>query len=168
VVQDKIKRAITWLRKSLEITEKTTLPGTIEGQITPVIDVLGWERLGELETSTAFSGNNHLVNGPVVPVGFLRFVASASVETDTVLVTELLWLDWVFSTGVITGVQTPFSAIPRDAAGREVRVALMRPIVMSPGDNLRGRCNPILAGGERITLNQIFVDIPIGEYIQTV
>ncbi|MEE9263822.1 MAG: hypothetical protein V3V11_05150 [Vicinamibacteria bacterium] len=167
MARDKVKRAFVWIRKSLRIIDRTTLPGEILGEIRPTLDTFGWERFNEPESSSVSSANVNFIVGPAVPEGFLRYVLAASVETNAAILNETIWIDWSAG-GVVTGLIQPFLAPPRDLPGGEVRVGLERPIVMREGDTLRGRCNPTMAGGERVFINQRFVDIEIGEYIPAV
>jgi len=163
-----INRAFSWLKKALQITEKTVAPDSLLFDVRPTMDLFGWERFTEIEGNNASATNTFQVDGSTVPVGVLRYVLGASVETDAAVVTETIWLELVEETSALVGLIQPFLAIPRDGAGREVKAALMRPIVMKPGDFLRGKCNPVLAAGEAITIREIFVDIPVGEYIPAV
>jgi len=161
---DKIKRAILWIRKTLEITEKTTLPGTVSGEIQPVIDAFGWDRYSEsVNTSTSVT-NVSVVNSPVVPEGFLRVVFEASVNTGNDVLAFTLWMELVHSTpsALRIGLIRPF-LLP--AGNANVRIGLERPLILGPGDNLSGLSNPATGAGLLLTLRQRSVDLPIGEYI---
>lgn len=163
-----INRPLSWIKKVLEITEKTVVPDSQLPDVRAVIDVFGWERFAETESDSRSTANLNVIVGPVVPDGFIRYVLAASVETNAASAAETLWIDWAVETGEVVGLAQPFEAIPRDIAGGEIRLGLQRPIVMKAGDTLRGRCNPAMALGERIFLNQTFVDIRVGEYLPAV
>ena len=77
---DKIKRAFTWLRKALVITEKTTAPGALRDDIQIALDVFGWERYDETTNRNTVSGANvNSVSSPAVPQDVLRLIIEASV-----------------------------------------------------------------------------------------
>ncbi len=163
---DKIKRAITWIRKSLEITEKTTNPGTVDGNILPTIDTFGWSRLGadvRFEETSATATNRVL--GSAVPVDVLRLVLEASVEHGDTLVDHTLWIDHEHgASSNAIAIQSPFEAIA-SLAGNPVQVGLMRHVVMREGDRLSGRATPVLGVGLTLRIVITFVEIPIGEYV---
>ncbi len=164
MAQDKIKRAITWIRKSLEITERTTNPGTVGGEIQPQLDVFGWERIEEVTTSIASAAAVNSVTLLAVPEGFLRLVLNASVETNDTVQAFTFWMDVLDAgSGGVTGVTRPV-AIPISAVA--IRSGLERPLIMQPGDTLRARCSPATGVGLLLIARQRFVNLPIGEYIR--
>jgi len=164
VAQDKIKRAITWIRKSLEITERTTNPGTIGGEIQPQLDVFGWERIEEATTSIASATATDRATLVAVPEGFLRLVLDASAETDDTVQAFTLWMDVLDGdSGGVTGLMRPVD-VP--ISGTSIRAGLEKTLIMKPGDTLRARCSPDTGVGLVIIARQRFVDLPIGEYIR--
>jgi hypothetical protein len=164
---DKIKKAITWIRRSLEIKEKTSMPGTVDDTIRTTIEAFGWERLNESEglvTSGAGPRDNTIT--PVVPAEVLRLVIAASVEMDDPLGPFTLFLEHEWNSLTRTGVCPPFTTVVN---GSGVRVGLTRPIVMRPNDRFRGSCIPAIAIGANLIVRQIVIDIPIiGEYVPPV
>jgi len=164
VATDKIKKAITWIRKSLEITEKTTNPGTVGGEITPMLDALGWDRMRDADSFTVTSGANvNTISAVAVPADTVRLVLAASVQTDNNLLAFNLWLDHFFATnstsvGLMRPVALPISAVA-------IRVGVNRPFLMAEGDILRGRSSPASGATFDLILRAIFIDLPIGEYI---
>jgi len=164
VAQQKIKRAITWIRRALEITERNEIPDSIAGEIVPSLDAFGWDRLNETVFQNTAGTNVSTVSGPAVPQDVLRVVLEASVETSNALLAFTMWIDHFdsragTSIGVMRPIISPISAIV-------IRNGMQRPLViMRPGDQLRGRCTPATGAAETLTLRQKFVDLPVGEYI---
>ena len=160
---DKIKRAFTWLRKALVITEKTTAPGALLDDIQSVLDVFGWERLNETTNLTTVAVNASTVNSPAVPEDVLRVIISANVETNDAGGPFTFWMDHLdgasnINVGVMRPITPPSSVI-------SIRNAREGPyLVLRPTDVLAGRASPAIVGN--LTLRQRFVDLPIGEYIR--
>lgn len=159
---DKIKRAITWIRKSLDITEKTTNPGTIDGNIRPTIDAFGWERLPQTELTSVSSPSGTSVDfgAAFTDTQSIRLIMKASFRhTDT-------------------GVTHSVSIIKRlSSGGAEVGLPLDRPTIivgeiasmightyLIAGQILQFQIVTALVAGA-IAANIEFVDIPRGEYI---
>jgi len=161
VAEDKIKRSITWIRKALEITEKTTNPGTVAGEIIPNLDVLGWDRYSDSVSQDFFATNSNNVASAAVPEGVLRFITEASMLTDNNVLAFTMWLELVHS-GLRIGLSRPF-LLPAVSSG--VQLGLERPILLQPGDNLRANLNPASGVGSLIVLRTRSIDLPIGEYV---
>jgi len=160
---DKIKRAITWIRKSLDITEKTTNPGTVDGTIQPTIDTFGWERLTETTIQE--------VSSPA-PNAFVDFGAAF---TDTESIRLILKASGRHTD---TGVTHTVSLVKRlSSGGAEVGHPMDRPTIivgelasmigqtyLVAGQILQFQFPAALVVGA-IAAEFEFVDIPIGEYI---
>lgn len=161
---DKIKRSFIWLRKVLEITEKTTLPGQILGEVRPTIDTFGWDRLNQTTTRvTSGAAASGLVQSAVTPDDVLRLVVAASVQNSDAVQAFTMWIEHNdaavgLSTSLMRPVDIPISAT-------QIRVGLPRMIVLRPGDTLRGRSSPDPGVGLVLALNVYSVDLPIGEYV---
>ncbi len=157
-----INRGFMWLRKVLEITEETESPQVLGEVAQPIIDVFGWDRLGEQRDwdSSGAAAPASTVLGPVTPDGVLRLVTHASlVHTDTG-VDHILWIDKVREPAAQTvGIFTFPLAVPIN-----VDVALDRFIQMEQGSLLRGRADIALVAGA-LVLDIEFIDLPIGEYV---
>ncbi len=162
----KIKRAILWIRRSLEITERTDVPESIENVVRPVVDIFGWEALPRAEAAIATNPLAIAVNTAVVPPGIFRYVLNANVEhTDTITVTHRLWISKAIQNGVRVG-------LPVDRRVAEVgeNVSMDGTTYLLPGDFLFGESTLIMAAGN-IAISIIFIDFPfdtlagIGEYI---
>lgn len=166
---DKIKRAIIWLRKSLEVTEKTELPGTITDEIRPILDAFGWDRLKEVQNNTVSGTATTSVDGPVVPPDVIRLIVLCSVNHTEPLITVFhhLWVDLKPPGANSVGVSRPQS-VPGSAAAEEIRVPIQRKFLMRPGENLRARASPATGVGITLEMRQLFVDLPFGEYIPPV
>lgn len=163
---DKIKRSFVWLRKTLGIIDKTTLPGEVLGDVRPVIDLFGWDRLGEASVVSANSvvAPGATVNGDVTPDGVLRLVLHANVQHTDTNVDHFLWIDKLAQAagGFIVGVTSPNVAVPvlvdQSTSGW---------FVLAPGDRIRGNADVALVAGA-LTLNTNFIDLPLGEYIPSI
>ena len=154
-----INRALSWLKKSLEITEKTTAPDSLQADVRPIIDVFGWERHLEAQrfdldgAATVAS-----VLSPVTPQGIVRWYVAAAIEsTDPASLT--LWINRrVLPGNIDVGISTPqvvVAAIP---------VALTRHVLLLPGETLVGRSEPAPAVATNLNLRAVFIDLPFGEY----
>lgn len=158
---DKIKRSFIWLRDSLEIIDRTTLPGTILGEVRPVLDTFGWDRLVEPEFVSQFAAAPaNGVAGPVTPQGVVRVILTASVRHTDTGVDHFLWIEKLQTDiTLITHITPPTIAVPVD-----VPQSLTRWIWCEPGTRLRGRSDINLVAGA-IAFSFTFLDLPFGEYI---
>lgn len=163
---DRIKRAITWIRKTLEITEKTTLPAEILGEIRPTLDAFGWEKYGDAVNANFSIVNSALISSSVVPENTFRLITEASIHANSALAFTF-WIELVHSTptALRIGLTRPF-LMP--AASANVPVALERPILLGPGDSLRGNSLPTTGVGEILVLRTRSIDLTIGEYMPAV
>jgi len=165
---DKIRRAIIWIRKTLDITQKTTQPGSISGEIRPTLDVFGWERLSDSTAVQGLSASTDATTtaqGVVTPDDIMRYVIFAGVQHDELVGTDLnLWIDLLTVNSFpvpILGSQLIVGA----AAGQQIRHGTPAPFLMRPGDRLRGRASPATGLGIALTIRFLFIDLPVGEYI---
>jgi len=166
---DKVKRSFIWLRNTLRIIDKTTLPGDITGEIRPVLDTLGWDRLSP-ESAGAGAGpttenNQSALAGDVallsvVPQGVMRYVIHASASHDDPVAGGLSLSLQVRHGGLDIGL-TPAAS----TAASPVRHGLSRSILLAPGEALLARSSPAPAAAQRIFVRMLFVDIDAGEYI---
>lgn len=156
---DKIKRSFLWLRKTLRVIDKTTLPGQILGEVRPTLDTFGWERLAETEFETATSavgGSN--VQFAAVPPDTVHLYLQASVRI-TVAGPFNVWV----------GVRQPSGgtvALTRlEAAILLQKVApLARPVIIPEGCQLEARSEAAIVAGTMI-LEAFRIVLPAGEYI---
>ncbi len=159
-----INRGFMWLRKVLEITEKTDVPQVLSEVARPVVDMFGWERL-PTSASEEFIGSDATDNvvSLQVPDGFVQLITAASVET-TEAVSTALWL-----TKRPKEANQQIALVSPVAVLSDLQVALTRPIVLLPGERLIGRSpTGTPAVGENLTLRFSSVLLPIGEYIPPV
>ena len=162
---DKIKRSFIWLRQALDIIDKTTLPGDILGEVRPTIDTFGWERLaGRTEfAAVAVAAPGIIVNGPVTPDGVLRLYLNASVKHTDTGVTHFIWIDLDMrgASAELVGVTNPNVAVPSN-----VDQSADRWLLVAPTHRLRARADVATVAGA-LTMSMNFVDLPIGEYVQS-
>jgi len=163
---DKIKRAFLWLRKAMQITEKTTLPGKILDEIRPTIDLFGWEQLaGLVGVGPRFSiasgaAASDAVLLPVTPEGVMRYVIHASCSHPDPI--DLIMSIQIRAFGSDTGIAQSIVAM----AAAPQRFGLAHPVLLRPGELLLARSSPAPAVGLQLSLRMIFVDIEPGEYIR--
>lgn len=156
---DKFKRAITWIRKTLEITEKTTQPGTVSGEILPTIDSFGWEQAVALEHRAVSGGPGASATiTPVVPAGEAHlYVACCGFHTDA-LATHVISLVYLSETNQFVQI-TPTKILDDEGI-----VAIQRPFLVPAGATLRVIASRSVGAGE-ITIKGQFHRFTIaGEY----
>jgi len=169
---DKIKRSLIWLRKTFRIIEETTLPGQILGEIRPTVDAMGWERrLEEVVNNSSGAAAANIAFGPETPGDVLRLVTAASVEhNDATQAIDLsIWqrtISPLFGTTDVALIDAV--TIPIGRGGAINGAALLRPIVLKPGDRLIGRSFPAPAGAAILRIKMFFIDVELGEYVATV
>jgi len=168
IPSDKIKRSFIWLRKVLEITEKTTLPGQILGEVRPTLDTFGWDRYGEAVASRFTGTNSSTATSTVVPEGICRLVTNASVHVDNGALAFTLWLEvqeaqrgglGAFGIGIVQPVLNAAAGIPF------IKMGITRPLLLGPGDAISGHCQPASGAGQLVVLSVRAIDLPIGEYV---
>jgi len=167
---DKVKRSLIWLRQTLRITEKTTLPGEVLGAIRPVVDTFGWERLNSQSSGEGIGpqsinifGSTTLAAMAPTPEGVMRYIIAASWKTnDPAFIGSLRCELLSAGTSVAVAVQEPFDF---PIAQPNVTVGLNRHLLLEPGDFLRSVSSVATAVATRNEFQARFVDIDFGEYI---
>jgi len=160
---DKIKRSFVWLRKTLGIIDKTTLPGAVLGDVRPVMDLFGWDRLSDQAAifESPFTGApGTAVTSTITPLGVVRVVLFAAVRHTDPGVSHFLWID-----KVVPGLQTvSMTPSPIDNL-TNVPQGLGRYVILEPGSFLRGRsADALIAGALALDFN--FIEVPAGEYVK--
>jgi len=167
---DKVKRAFIWLRKTLRITDKTTLPGDVDGMIRPTIDTFGWDRLAPQSSGPGVgpvTENQQSILGgdvatmSVVPQDVMRYVIAASCSHDDPVAGGLALSLQCRHGGLDIGLTQASST-----AASPVRHALLTPFLLAPGEQLLARSTPAPVITSRIFVRMLFVDIDLGEYIK--
>jgi len=164
---DKLQRAITWIRKVLQVTDKSDAPNKVLGEIQPIIDVFGWDSLRDgIDAATASNDNANSVSLPAVPDDVLRLILNASVDTSDDVQAFTLWIDLAIAErgGLQMSVMRPVD-IPV-SVGINIRCGMQNTIILRPGDILRGRSSPATGVGEALSIDVRFIDLPVGEYIR--
>lgn len=164
---DKIKRNFVWLRRTLGIIDKTTLPGDIVGEVRPTMDLFGWERLtpgGPTSLSADGADNTDIAQFGVVPDNIMRLILRASMSTNDLATPMTLSME-VNSGGVSISIASAVIT-PGVVPGAEpARYPLERWILMMPGDRLLVRSSTAPAVGSRLNVRMQFVDLDFGEYV---
>jgi len=162
---DKIRRAIIWMRKTLDITQKTTQPGSISGEIRPTLDVFGWDRYKDIE-SVSFSGTN-VTTASMGAIGndVMRLIINGQVDSTNNVLALFLNFRLTSFGGQTVALQEPF-LVPIGSGGLDV--GMLRPVLLGPGDNFSVSSRPATGIGELLVGRIRFIDLPIGEYIPPV
>jgi len=158
---DKIKRSLVWLRKTLGIIDKTTLPGEILGEVRPTIDALGWFRYENLEIDQVNGAAPIAVlASTVTPPNVMRIITHASLSHTDTGVTHLASLNKRRNPGNFN------IGLPTDRASIAVGefCSLIGRTVLLENEFLIGQVVAAPVAGN-ISLRSFFVDIEIGEYI---
>ncbi len=157
-----INRALSWLKKTLEITEKTTAPDSLMADVRSTIDVFGWERMAEAEFETATSGvGGSNVQFTSVPTGVVHLYLHASVRIDVAGPFNV----WVGIRGPARGPIGTVACSPVAAAIDAQKVSpLFRPVILPEGFQLEGRSEAAVALGS-VILEAFRIVLPVGEYI---
>ncbi len=160
----RIERAITWIAKSL--TGNRDANPTPEGfldVILPNVDIFGTQRIAEVQFET--------VDGPLgaievfhalVPIGFYRHYLSMEYEHNAVVPTLLT------SGRIVTNPVIPFfpyAMMQSEGVVGATVPGVIRNFVVPPNARAAARVTA-LGGGERITLNLLWVEVPVGEYLR--
>jgi len=169
MARDKVKRAFIWLRNTLRIIEKTTLPGEVLGEIRPTVDTFGWDRLSPESAGPGVgptTENQQSILGgdvaalSVVPQGIMRYVFAASASHDDPVAGGLALSIQRRNGGLDIGLTQAVAT-----AASPVRHGLLRSILLAPGEQLLARSTPAPVITSRIFVRMLFVDIDAGEYI---
>jgi len=160
----RIKRAILWIRRALEITDKTDVPETIVNIVNPTLDVFGWERLTTRQavqtatgapTTTVFTAAFPITDPPVI-----RFIIQASITHFEAAVTRKVWLNKRQPSPVVE------VGIPIDRVEIETneKASMIGNTYIEQGEFLVGRTATALIASS-FAIETEFIDLPIGEYI---
>lgn len=158
---DKIKRSLTWIRKSLRITERTTVPGSVSGLILPTIDAFGWDRRSDYEATFASATGTTQVTLPAQADDVLRLITECSVEHFDIANALNVWMTVQTGNtevGILAPILIPVSTI-------NIPSGMNTPFILKPGDLLRGKCEPATGGGITLRIKARFIDLEPGEYI---
>ena len=170
--QSGINRAFSWLKRTLQITEKTVAPDFLFSGAQPVLDLFGWERLapaivgpgGPESLSANGADNADTAQFGVVPEGVMRLILRASMSTNDLLTGMTLSMQ-VTSGGIAVAIAAA-RIEPAVVPGSEpARYPLDRWILMGPGDQLGVRSSTAPAVGSRLNIRMQFVDLDVGEYV---
>ena len=175
---DKVKRAFTWLRNSLRIIDRTTLPGEILGEIRPTLDTFGWDRLApvssgigvgpQVESASGVLGSNTVSVNPV-PEGVMRYVIYCSgFHDDTTALALSLQVRIPVPTGTVEIAIDKGTGVAAGQIASPIQHGLERNILLAPGERIVLRSVPDPGGVDRLSILYKFVDIDFGEYIRAI
>jgi len=156
-----VKRSILWLRRTLRITEKTTLPGEISGQIRPTLDALGWELVQETEhvAVNVLGPGSSLTLFPVVPANEAHLYFAATGHHSDGGGSHSLMLNILSAASLVTGL------IPTTSVASLDTVAIQRPILIPAGATLRLTSQDAIPALTSFFLTGEFIRLNAGEYV---
>ncbi len=160
-----INRPLSWIKKSLQVTEVTEVPDRILPDVRPVLDALGWERLQEsvcLTLSNAAPANSIFTN-PVTDQSMVRYFLKVSGNHFDTGVTHTVWLEKRCLDPVRGASDIGLPLDRRQIVVGEAASMIGHTFVV-PGQSLVFRSFAALAVGT-IQIHLEFIDIPLGEYI---
>ena len=161
---DKIKRAFTWLRKSLEITEKTNLPGTIDGEIRPILDAYGWDLLQLPEQARLVTAGPTLVTRLApVPAGEAHLFISCDLVHSDGAATHAIWIQLRAADGTESVVMKVGDPLLR---ADSVPASMGRPILVPAGARLFGQSLDSIPIATTFVIRGHFIRLKVGEYVQ--
>jgi len=163
----KIKRALFWMQKALQVLgQRTTLPSNVEETIIPTLDSFGWERwspeggppLREIAQGNLATASVEL---DPVPQGVMRYYMMVSGSHNDPATLDLVL---ICRAG---GIDLAIAPAVQGASPLLIRHGFAGvPFLLSPGQQLVVRSEPAPAVGLRLNMRAQFVDIPFGEYIR--
>ncbi len=178
-----INRSINWIGEALDRAlgkgaGGTENPGIVPDLIMPGLDVFGWSRIAEIRSfSTAGAAAADLVDPPlvdgwiasgaevVVPPNVQRLLYVCGIQHNDAT-NRVVWIDRADFRGNplgITYVPMPMDT-GRTAVPANCMVGLAQPIILNPGDSLRGRGVGV-AGAAFLTMRVSWIDLRLGEYV---
>ncbi len=169
MARDKVKRAFVWIRQSMRITQRTTLPAEILSEIRPGLDTFGWDRRspspsGEGNGPQDENAQSNLATDTVllsaVPAGIMRYVIYCSYSHNDAATRLALSLQ-VRVSGLDMAIDPPVITDENP-----IRVGSLKPILLEPGAILLARSFPAPGVASRIFIRYRFVDLDFGEYIR--
>lgn len=158
-----INRALSWIKKALQITEITSVPDRTEVVVRPTLDLFGWERLDQVATRATSNPLAAQVLTPVVPDGIIRVWTHVSVEhSDTGVNHDVTLAKRRQGTPIVdTGVP-----IDRDNINPGELASMIGKTWGSSGDRLIGLIDVATLVGS-IVIQEQWIDLPFpGEYIR--
>jgi len=155
---DRIKRAFTWMRNSLRVIDKTTLPGEIDGVIRPRLDVYGWERLQTVtHQSVQTVGTVTETPLPTVPEGECRLYFAVDLQHSDAAAKAIVI---AFATG---NLRT--TLLRQINIAQNETLALERPVLVPPGSFLVGISRQAVPTPQLFIIRGEFITLDIGEYV---
>jgi len=156
-----INRALTWIKKTLEITEVSNVPAAVLDDVNATLDLFGWERLPQAQILQVSNPLANFANSAVGPDDVTRLILAASARHSDIINHEL-WVEKNPAGGVVrVALNAPVNVAAETDAG------ITRPTFLNPGDFLRARTEAAVGAGS-VVITIYFIDLPIGEYMPPV
>ncbi len=159
MAMDKIKRSFLWLRRSLEIIDKTTLPAEILGEVRPTLDLFGWDLPVYEFISTVAAGVATTTRLAPVPEGETHLFCACDISHNDPVGSK----DMSIQLENVGGSQVALTQTV--GLNANFFVALRRPYLVTAGSNLMGVSRNAIALGSQFTIRAMFIRLTPGEYL---
>lgn len=159
----RIERTITWIAKALTANrDANPTPEGVIDVILPNVDIFGTQRIAEVEFETVLGtlGDIEVVHLPLVRDGFYRHYLSMEYEHNAATPTLL-------TSGRVVSVAAgfPYAMMQSEGVIGATVPGVIRNFIVPPNGGAAARVTA-LGGGERITLNVLWIEVPVGEYLR--
>ena len=139
------------------------IPEGMTDQVNPTIDVFGSQRMGEVQFETILGGSAviEVTHGPV-PDGSIRFYLSMEYSSDDPAAVRI-------KPGRVIPIDTgfPFAAIRDDVVGTPGSFFTVRNFTVGPGGFAAVQA-AAMAVGTQLTVTFVWIETPLGEYLQSI
>lgn len=156
----RIERAIDWISRSLIANrDPNPIPTGFFTEISPVVELFGSLRIEEFEVERVVGGlGSNEVTGPRVPTDSYRFYLSMGYSHDNVA--QLL----MHTARIVPDATLGFPILPLsgDVIVQPNTIMAIRNVVIPPDGRIAVETQGI-GGASRITINNLFIELPIGE-----
>ncbi|MEE8538827.1 MAG: hypothetical protein V3S54_03350 [Woeseiaceae bacterium] len=156
-------RSLEWIATALRTFREKPLPSTYFTDVQPVFDLFGSARSSEMQFATFGSllGGIELAHARVA-AGRVRQYLSMEYSHDD-LVNHVLRPGRVIDTA--TGF--PFAAMRDGISVSDVEPLSIRNFTIGPGSRAAVQADAMGAGA-RLTLSLVWIEVPLGEYLQSI
>lgn len=157
--QSGINRPFSWLKKVLQITEKTVAPDTLLSGVNPTVDVFGWERFLPERAVTTAAGSTTTTRLLPVPEGEAHLFLACDISHDDPIGSKDMSLQYENELGNQVALER--------TAGLNANffITLTRPILVTAGNNLMGVSRNAIAVGSNFIIRGMFIRLEPGEYL---
>lgn len=127
----------------------------------PTFDVFGASRITELlDSSTVTAGATMTSTAPVVPLDVIRWIPYGHANHDDGAASHEIGIDIRRSASGLW-----IMARDRFSVAANIGRALERSIYLMPGGTIRAASNDNIPVGSNLSIEFVYVDLPLGEYV---